>query len=634
MASILRFLFVLPLLINQAFAMNPTGRAEMTLGGEKPRSYLPFQYIPNHRPVYLPTSSQSTECQALQAKNQALDRELKERSKSREQSYKTFAKTQMEITDGCIRELNQRVQQELREMREKKERKERVFQECHADKYQDLEQQLFDYEFRSPHGVPLVPGYYSEEGFREELEQTYHELSSVSPRTERNLISKIIGMLSIQEADIHFRDDRIVEADYFKVVGKEFLDIILGNDPVTGWARGIYETITGLNLVTGEKLDVYQREFAFLSIATPGVAHFFDRGLASISKRASKLLSLKEIEIIRYERASQEIRTRFERNEPLKKIINEFYSEFKPTAQSSLTENFRPTILSIEQSASSRYPRVDHSSQENSFIIRYRQNHPTVWAQALKEGERPGAWVAHPSFFEGKTMDQITQELKLKEPPDLIRHYKLPKGTELSGAVTLKTTSGSSIQATKDSQHYINTLDHRDLEKMIVEVKEMNPQLPEEIIHDLPLSIEAPKLAKEWRNTPGTAYSVKELKDSETLLHGSAGNAGFIPKEIGDKLNGKYFKSFDEFRGEFWRTVADTPRYSQEFNHDPVNLGRMNAGNSPLTVREQRFYERKYYELHHMLPIKDGGAVYNLDNLVVVTPKYHMEILHNVNVKR
>ncbi|MFE9444815.1 HNH endonuclease signature motif containing protein [Streptomyces sp. NPDC006602] len=33
------------------------------------------------------------------------------------------------------------------------------------------------------------------------------------------------------------------------------------------------------------------------------------------------------------------------------------------------------------------------------------------------------------------------------------------------------------------------------------------------------------------------------------------------------------------------------------------------------------------YVLHHINPIQHGGGVYDLDNLVVVTPQYHKEIL-------
>ncbi|WP_394341512.1 hypothetical protein [Sediminicola luteus] len=33
------------------------------------------------------------------------------------------------------------------------------------------------------------------------------------------------------------------------------------------------------------------------------------------------------------------------------------------------------------------------------------------------------------------------------------------------------------------------------------------------------------------------------------------------------------------------------------------------------------------HQLHHKTPINQGSAVYNIDNVLIVTPRYHKEIL-------
>ncbi|MGL4752544.1 MAG: HNH endonuclease signature motif containing protein [Aeromonadaceae bacterium] len=38
---------------------------------------------------------------------------------------------------------------------------------------------------------------------------------------------------------------------------------------------------------------------------------------------------------------------------------------------------------------------------------------------------------------------------------------------------------------------------------------------------------------------------------------------------------------------------------------------------------------RTRYELHHITPIKDGGAVYNIDNIRILTPKRHIDLHKN-----
>lgn len=55
------------------------------------------------------------------------------------------------------------------------------------------------------------------------------------------------------------------------------------------------------------------------------------------------------------------------------------------------------------------------------------------------------------------------------------------------------------------------------------------------------------------------------------MKHGSQGNAGVVHKEIADKMRGKQFSSFDAFREDFLKTVADSS-YAGEFSTS--NIGR------------------------------------------------------------
>jgi len=108
-------------------------------------------------------------------------------------------------------------------------------------------------------------------------------------------------------------------------------------------------------------------------------------------------------------------------------------------------------------------------------------------------------------------------------------------------------------------------------------------------------------------------------------LRGSHGNAGLIPKQIADQLRGRSFKSFDNFRSEFWRKVASDPILSSQFSSRNVN--RMLEGKAPIAHNSQWLGKRKFFEIHHAQPIQRGGGVYDLDNFYIVTPRYHKEIL-------
>ena len=110
-----------------------------------------------------------------------------------------------------------------------------------------------------------------------------------------------------------------------------------------------------------------------------------------------------------------------------------------------------------------------------------------------------------------------------------------------------------------------------------------------------------------------------------TWLRGTERNAGLFPKSIADKLRGKQFTNFDDFKQQFWKAVADEPSVANQF--DANSNQRMQGGLSPFTDVSQQIGGMKNYVLHHKKPINQGGAVYDMDNLYILTPKFHKEIL-------
>jgi hypothetical protein len=127
------------------------------------------------------------------------------------------------------------------------------------------------------------------------------------------------------------------------------------------------------------------------------------------------------------------------------------------------------------------------------------------------------------------------------------------------------------------------------------------------------------------RNQPGDAHASGPLNRIEgTWLRGTQGNAGQIPAQVAEKLEGRHFANFGEFRAAFWRTVADTPELASQFS--PGNRALMRDGLAPIAVEDQ-WHGGMQYVLHHQTPIAKGGEVYDLSNLVVLTPRMHQDIL-------
>jgi len=108
-------------------------------------------------------------------------------------------------------------------------------------------------------------------------------------------------------------------------------------------------------------------------------------------------------------------------------------------------------------------------------------------------------------------------------------------------------------------------------------------------------------------------------------MRGTDGNIGLFPKQIAEKLKGRQFQNFAEFRSEFWKAVADDPDLFSQFSR--ASQAEMLKGNAPFAKKAQQVGGKIKYEIHHKTPIHDGGEVYDIDNLVIVTPRYHKEIL-------
>jgi hypothetical protein len=285
--------------------------------------------------------------------------------------------------------------------------------------------------------------------FRTEITQQYEDLSRLNPTTEKGQEARELGLSATREADQAYSQNFEGDALFYKEIGKSFLDIAVGMDPVTSFGRSTYELFTGKNLVTGEELSTFERSMAGLNVLSAGTSGSLTRISTGIVRIAG---------------------------------------------------------------------RSGHTVRD-----------------VLVAGQR-----AVQRFREAKVSAQVL------------------------------------------------------------------------------------------RNSPGVATTRGPLRASGPMVSGTHGNAGKIPQSIADRMSGREYRNFKEFRQDLWREVAASP-YAEEFSYNSANLGLMRDGKSPLARVEQhhigpRATTRKY-ELHHLEPIQNGGAVYDMNNIVVVSPKFHKEIL-------
>ncbi|WP_434677497.1 S-type pyocin domain-containing protein [Pseudomonas sp. R1-18] len=133
---------------------------------------------------------------------------------------------------------------------------------------------------------------------------------------------------------------------------------------------------------------------------------------------------------------------------------------------------------------------------------------------------------------------------------------------------------------------------------------------------------------KSPRNMPGVVSG-----DGQDVSAGwlglTEGEGAPIPKQIADQMRGRKFSSFSSFRRTFWKLVAADPILSTSFTY--LDLERMKKGYAPYVPMDQRVGGRKKFEIHHIHFISNGGAVYDVNNLLIVSPKYHINLHSGVS---
>ncbi|WP_460418218.1 S-type pyocin domain-containing protein [Pseudomonas sp. microsymbiont 2] len=98
-----------------------------------------------------------------------------------------------------------------------------------------------------------------------------------------------------------------------------------------------------------------------------------------------------------------------------------------------------------------------------------------------------------------------------------------------------------------------------------------------------------------------------------------------VPAQIADQLRGTEFRNFNRFRRGFWKAVAHDAELSKQFSER--NLRRMRKhGNAPTVGDADIHMSQLTYILHHVLPISEGGDVYDMNNIRIVTPRAHHSI--------
>ena len=102
------------------------------------------------------------------------------------------------------------------------------------------------------------------------------------------------------------------------------------------------------------------------------------------------------------------------------------------------------------------------------------------------------------------------------------------------------------------------------------------------------------------------------------------GEGSPIPSQIAAVLAGRKFATFKKFREALWTAIANDSTLTEQFTEQNVQL--MKKGLAPFSQGKEHVGKNGKYEIHHIDEVANGGAVYDIDNLRIVTPREHIRI--------
>ncbi len=285
------------------------------------------------------------------------------------------------------------------------------------------------YQFQSPVGA-----------FRDEMVQLYKDLYKVQPQFGKQQKTRELGLIATEEADRSYSLGNANDANFYKELGKEFLDITVGLDPVTGFGRSAYELFYGRNLITGMKLNSVERSFAFLGVATAGGSRFLHqagRGMWRIYQRASHLLQER-----------QAIESAIREGEVLIGRAGHLLNSWKKNHQ----------IISITSAIEANAPHISRGHnppyQHESFVVHFKTIRESHWVRVHTDGNQPGNWVLRASEIRGLTPAQIAEKFALPQIPMYVSDVYLPSNTLMSRGNVQAHPFGRAIEGRSGSIQY------------------------------------------------------------------------------------------------------------------------------------------------------------------------------------
>jgi hypothetical protein len=140
---------------------------------------------------------------------------------------------------------------------------------------------------------------------------------------------------------------------------------------------------------------------------------------------------------------------------------------------------------------------------------------------------------------------------------------------------------------------------------------------------------DTPLTGEQIRQTvPGVATGGRDLPAySGRIFDPTRGPVARIPGQIAARLRFMEFRNWRQFRETFWTMMSEDAGINNLFS--PSNQQRMANGLAPVVEGAQRTgagWPNITLNLDHAVTLEEGGGLYDLDNIQIVTPAAHQTI--------
>jgi len=99
-----------------------------------------------------------------------------------------------------------------------------------------------------------------------------------------------------------------------------------------------------------------------------------------------------------------------------------------------------------------------------------------------------------------------------------------------------------------------------------------------------------------------------------------------IPSQIAKLLRGRTIAHYEDLRQAIWKAAASVPVLAGEFS--APNLALMSRGLAPKAPPDLQVPGSANFHLVHVKRPAEGGEVYNVDNIRLISPLRRYQILH------